>query len=746
MVRPGPFSSGGIRIVSPPLLLESTHDRISLLDVFTLKMKNEGKKDRFPRNFCLAFTLIFLALYWPGILGMSVRGVFAHSEDVWTDFLFRWREARLTTGDPRIILAAIDEETGQKYGFPLPREVHARLLDKLKTCGVKTVAFDVMFYEPRPGDAQLEAATRRFGRVIHTYNFAEKYVEVPGRQPMQVISVTKPAPGLKKSAQYLGYVTVQNVLDPDGHMRKTQFFDNRTQDPRDMSQIAANMDAVSLASLLDMPLAELRARYAEPRPRPLFLNFRRPVEWLQHEKRDEVEQKEGRTANLATVDCAYRTISVLDLLDGELTLAQRAALKGSLVIIGSTALGYYDHYPNPFSAEVAGMVFHANSIDNAIHDDFLRATPRLYILLVLLAMIWLPLALLRSAPVVGNTVVAGVLVFWGAFTCWHLSQGVRTEFVAPSVALALSFLVLTVRRVLTESAQKKYIQHTFGQFVSPDVVEKLVEDPGLVKLGGEKREMTVLFLDIAHFTNISEKMTPEALIQFLNNYLSPLSEVIHKHKGTVDKYIGDCIMAFWNAPLDDPDHRVNGCLAAIECQAKMPELNRLYAAGISEMPAVRIGLNSGYMTVGMTGSDRKLAYTVIGDEVNLASRLEGANKFFGSRIMISEAVYSGAKDFVEARELGRVRVMGKDIPIRVYELLARKGELPAEWQKALPAYNKGLAHYRRREYEQALVAFDEVVKIFPQDGPTEHYVSTARDYVAIPPDPDWDGVIKLTAK
>jgi adenylate cyclase len=331
-------------------------------------------------------------------------------------------------------------------------------------------------------------------------------------------------------------------------------------------------------------------------------------------------------------------------------------------------------------------------------------------------------------------------------TYWQFCHGVRTDFVAPIVALALSFLVLTVRRVLTESAQKKFIQRTFGQFVSPDVVEKLVEDPSLVKLGGQKRDMTVLFLDIAHFTTISEKMTPEALIAFLNNYLSPLSEVIQEHKGTVDKYIGDCIMAFWNAPLDDPDHRVHACLAAIECQQKIAELNRQYAANLPEVPAVRIGINSGEMTVGMTGSEKKLAYTVIGDEVNLGSRLEGANKFFSSRIMVSEAVYAGAKEQVEARELGRILVVGKAIPIRVFEPLARKGTLSADWQKALSAYNKGMAQYYKRDYDQAILAFEEVIRIFPGDGPATFYLNASRDYSAIPPDPDWDGVIKLTAK
>jgi adenylate cyclase len=709
-------------------------------------MTGEKKKDRFPRNFCIVFTFIFLAFYWPGMLGIPVRGIFAHTEDVWVDILFRWRMHKLPTGDPRIILAALDDETGKRYGFPLPRAVHARLLDKLKSYGVKAAAFDVMFFERRPGDAELEAATRRFGNVVHLYAFEEKMVEVPGHAPMQVISVHEPIPPLKKAARYLGYSSVQNVLDPDGHLRKTQLFDSRTPDPRDMNQMAANMDAVCVTALTDVPLSELVSRYADPRPRPLFINFRRPVEWLRREKRDADEKREGKTANLPTVESSYRTISALDLLEGELTAEQRAVLKGSLVIIGSTALGYYDHYPNPFNPAAAGMEFHANSIDNAMHGDFLRATPRLTILAVLLAMIFLPLVLLRFPPVVSNGAVAGVLLFWGGFTYWTLCRGIRTEFVAPAVALVLSFVALTVHRVLTEGAEKKFIKQTFGQFVSPEVVDKLVADPSQIKLGGEKREMTVLFLDIAHFTTISEKMKPEALIQFLNKYLSALSQVIHDHKGTVDKYIGDCIMAFWNAPLDDPDHRLNACLAAVECQQKMAELNKDLDPTLPEVPAIRIGLNAGEMTVGLTGSEKKLAYTVIGDEVNLASRLEGANKFFGSHIMVSEAVYEGSKDKAVARELGRVRVVGKDIPIRVFELLAKQGELSAQWQQALPLYEKGLQQFHAREFDQAALSFEGVLKVFPKDGPAFFYCNAARDYSAIPPDQDWDGVIKLTAK
>ena len=697
------------------------------------------KKDRFPRNFSLVFTFVFFLFFWPGMVGIQVDGVFAHMENIWGDKLFRLRGQKLTVGDPRIIMAALDEETGKEYGFPVPRLAIARLLDRLKDYGAKTAAFDMMFFEPRPGDAELEAATRRFGRVIHLF-----VIDTQQTRHGEVIRINEPVPGLKKAAQHLGYPNVQEVLDSDGHMRRSKLFDARAQDPRDTDQMAASMDAAAAASFQDRPVSEFRAQYGEPRPRILRINSRRPLYWLRHAKRD--EKSVGIVQNLDQITSPYRTLSALDLLRGDLTSEQKEALKGALVLIGSTALGYYDHYPNPFIATAPGMEFHANNIDNILHDDFLRVTPRMYILLVLLFMIWLPLVLLRFPPVAGTAAVAGVFLFWLGFTYWRFCGGVRTEFIAPSLALVISFLVQTAHRVRIEGAEKKRIQQTFGQFVSPDVVDKLVRDPSLVKLGGEKRCMTVFFLDIAHFTTISEKMSPESLILFLNKYLSALSGVIYAQRGTIDKYIGDCIMAFWNAPLDDPDHRLHACLAAIECQHKMAELNKDLDPNLSEVPAIRIGLNAGDMTVGLTGSEKKLAYTVLGDEVNLASRLEGANKFFGSHIMASEATYEGARQAVEGRELGRILVLGKAIPIRVYELLAKKGELPAPWPQALPLYEAGLARLYGREFDQAAAAFEGVLKLVPHDGPASYHLKAARAFAAAPPAPDWDGVIRLTAK
>jgi adenylate cyclase len=325
-------------------------------------------------------------------------------------------------------------------------------------------------------------------------------------------------------------------------------------------------------------------------------------------------------------------------------------------------------------------------------------------------------------------------------------RGIIVEFVPPAVAFLSSYLVLVVHRALTEGREKKLIKAMFGQFVSPEVVEQLAQDPSKVKLGGEKRDMTIFFLDIAHFTNISEKMDPEALIQFLNKYLSALSHVILERGGTIDKYIGDCVMAFWNAPVENKNHRRDAVLAAMDCQAAIDQLNKTLDPGVPEIPAVRIGINSGTVTVGLTGSEKKLQYTVIGDEVNLASRLEGANKFFGSKTIISESTYEGAKEYVSARALGRVRVVGKASAIKIFEPIGEKGNLDAVWQKALPLYEKGIAAFDERRYGEALESFQKFAEILPQDGPGQLYLTRCQEYAVLPPDATWDGVFNLTAK
>ena len=699
-------------------------------------MKLSGKA--FPKYFSAIFSLLACVAY--------LGGLFAPIERIWHDRAFERRGEKLETGDPRLILIAVDDETTQKYGFPLPRVVYAHTLDKLREYGAKTVVFDVLFFEKREGDAELAAATKRHGGVVHLFT-AEPGEGGNGGKP--IVSMTVPA--LAATAQILGSPIITTHLENDGHIRTFSLFDASVEDPVRKGQPTASLSAVSIASFLGKKIADINAEFGGEAPPLHVLNYRRPIEWLRHEKDDESWLQLPRELQLKSsakvIASAYRTISLMDILTGHLTAAQRKALKGSLSMIGSTTTGYYDHYPNPFTSHAPGAEYHLNVMDNVLHGDYLRATSVLPVLIFIFLAAWLPflLTIVLPSAVAVAVASAGALIAGTFVSAYMMTRGTMIYPVAPALTLIASYLIVTVNRVFTEGAEKQMIKAKFGQFVSPEIVEELANDPEKAKLGAQKREMTVLFLDIAHFTTISEKMGPEALMQFLNRYLSALSGVMLDRRGTIDKYIGDCIMAFWNAPLENKGHARDAVLSALECQKAITELNKNLDAGLPETPAIRIGINTGQMNVGFTGTERKLAYTVIGDEVNLASRLEGANKFFGSDIMISSATYEGSKDAVEARYLGRARVVGKATPVPVYEPLAKKGELSAAWSKALPVWEKGVKAFYDKKYDESLVSFEEFTKLMPDDGPAALYLNLSRDYTALPPD-DWDQVFNLTAK
>jgi adenylate cyclase len=548
-----------------------------------------------------------------------------------------------------------------------------------------------------------------------------------------------PVEPLLKATKYIGHPIITDLLDDDGHVRRYSLFRQGTQDPLRKTFDAVSLEAAALSAQEDKTLEEIRAEHGSD---IRSLNFRVPQDWLRREKRDS-----GLPAGKADeIYSPYRRISLLDILSGDLTAAQRKALKGSIVMLGSTALGYYDHYPTPFTETAPGAEFHLNAIDNELHQDSFDSWSRLTTILLIIVAMALTYVFQLFSPAVGASLTGATLLGWLWYSLSLFRRGTIAEFLPPAAALVSAYLVLLVHRVLAESRKKEEIKGLFGQFVSPEVVDRLAQDPTLVKLGGEKRDMTVFFLDIAHFTNISEAMDPEALILFLNKYLSSLSHVIHVHHGTIDKYIGDCIMAFWNAPLDNKDHRADAILAALECQDAILELNKNLDPTLPEIPAVRIGINSGVVTVGLTGSQKKLQYTVIGDEVNLASRLEGANKFFGSKTIISESTYAGAKDRVAARTLGRVRVVGKETPIKIFEPLAETGKLSPEWTKGLPIYEAGIVAFDARKYDEALAAFQKFAEIFPDDGPGQLYLNRCQEYSVIAPDATWEGVFNLTAK
>jgi adenylate cyclase len=318
--------------------------------------------------------------------------------------------------------------------------------------------------------------------------------------------------------------------------------------------------------------------------------------------------------------------------------------------------------------------------------------------------------------------------------------------VLPGFGLVASFALATAYSYATEGRQKLHIRRMFGQYMSEAVINHLLEHPEKVQLGGERRQVTLFFSDLAGFTTISERLDPETVAGLLNDYLSAMTEIILDEEGTVDKFEGDAIMAFWGAPLDQPDQAFRACRAAVRQQAALAELNQRFAELDLPPLGMRIGLHTGEAIVGNLGSARRFDYTVIGDTVNLASRLEGLNKFYGSRTMASEATVIACDGGIEFRELDLVAVKGKEHAVRVFEVLGLTDVLPPEAGWRRQEFAHGLEMYRQGRFHEAQVFFETILAQHPEDGPAKIFLDRCYHFQIDPPPDSWDTVFRPEGK
>ncbi len=443
-------------------------------------------------------------------------------------------------------------------------------------------------------------------------------------------------------------------------------------------------------------------------------------------------------------------ISASDLLflDDEEELEELAYLvRDKIVLIGEVAEVAHDEFETPVG-DVYGVEVIAKGIATILRGGPLVAASlgvEIFFGLLLMA-IFLGTRRLPN-PVPRNAISLGtIFVFILLTTYLYVYQGYVISMSYLVLAAVFSMIVVNVRFYISEMGQKTMIRDMFGQYLSPKVVQDLVEDPSKVQLGGEEREMTAYFSDIAGFSTISEHLTPSELVQLLNDYLTEMCNIIIGYEGTVDKFEGDAIMAFWGAPNVQADHAQLACFAAIDMNKRLVELRQKWETEGSPLINVRMGLNSGPMVVGNMGSVQKLNYTIMGDAVNLASRLEGANKAFGTQMMISETTYQSCASLIDVRELDTIRVVGKSEPVTVYELLERKGETAGATADLVDAFEKALTLYKRADFIAAKAAFEKCLGIIGGDGPSTTYMKRCQTYIDQPPESGWDGVFALTEK
>jgi len=424
-------------------------------------------------------------------------------------------------------------------------------------------------------------------------------------------------------------------------------------------------------------------------------------------------------------------------------------VRGRVVFVGSNASGTFDVKPLPVGKVEPGVLLHWTAWTNAVAGGFITPVPRPLMLLVALVVTGAIVQagrrqLALQAPII-MTVGLVVALVAGAYAL--LATGWFVPPATPVAAALLTLLGVVAESFWREQARKREIQAMFGAYVDPAVVATLVRDPAAIRLGGERREATVFFSDLAGFTDLSEKLRdePERMVEVVNAYLEETSECLHRHGAYVDKYIGDAVMAVFGVPAALPDHALAACRAALEARQALDGINTRYAS-IGVKLEVRIGLNTGGMIVGNLGSSRKKNYTVMGDAVNLASRLEGANKEFGTHILLGETTARAVAGRMATRPLTRLRVKGKLVAVEVHELVGAPADLTPAERDFLTAYNAGYAAYVARRFADAAVDFDRALTVRSDDAVTHELLRQAHHYAGQPPPADWEPILILESK
>jgi adenylate cyclase len=443
-----------------------------------------------------------------------------------------------------------------------------------------------------------------------------------------------------------------------------------------------------------------------------------------------------------------RTYPYVSFADAAKKQFPPGTFKDKIVLVGASATGIGDLRVTPFGGlDFPGVEVHANLIDNILNRQFLKRgakevlTDLFFILLfgiplgIWLAVTqprWMPLGLALLLP------FAGIVYFAFLHGSW-------LNFIVPALfTLVPNVSLVALYRVLIEEQEKRKVRSRFQQYVPPEVVRRLLDDPERVK--PRKSEITVLFSDIRGFTSISESLDAQELADLLNGYLTEMTRIVFRYQGTLDKYIGDAVMGFWGAPYEEPDHATRACNAALSMLARLAELQKDWRAQGQPVLDIGIGLNTGVASVGNMGSSMRLAYTAMGDAVNLASRLEGLNKEYGTRIIISESTYKVLQsDRVLVRELDMIRVKGKLLPVTIYEVLDAEA-LGAAGKELVELFARGQKAYKLRDWRAAGQAFEQVLDRWPDDGPARIFLRRCEEYLAEGPEADWDGVYVMKHK
>lgn len=423
---------------------------------------------------------------------------------------------------------------------------------------------------------------------------------------------------------------------------------------------------------------------------------------------------------------------------------------GSFAFIGNTATGTTDIGVNPFEEQYMNVGTHANVLNTILNRQYIKLTPDWLVVTISFILCILLTVIIRNLPprrsiIIGMlslVTIIFILILYFRLTSTYI------DLLFPSLSILTTFVLLTAMRFLSAEKEKSFINKAFSHYLSADVIKEILNDPSKLQLGGEMKYMTAMFTDIRAFSTFSEKLTPQDLVRLLNAYLTAMSDTIMENKGTIDKYEGDAIICFFGAPIYYDDHAYKCCYSAVLMRRVELLLNKkfLEEEWTKDMINTRIGINTGDMVVGNMGTEKKMDYTIMGNSVNLAARLEGVNKLYGTWIMVSEETRQQCPDSLFFRRLDRVRVVGIKKPIRLYELVEERSKIDKEVIKAYDKFELALEEFEKKEWTKAKDIFTEVIDILEIDEPSKLYISRCEEYIKIAPPTDWDGVFKMSNK
>ncbi len=636
-------------------------------------------------------------------------GIFSLWQNKASDALFRNKNP-----DPRIAIITIDDKSIQSLGrWPWNRSIYGRLFTLLNNPESEPAAtgVDVTFSEPSSAnedDALATALQKMDGRVV----LANEVVFKKNTETAQ--EILKPLPMFLTNAQS-GMVNV--IIDEDDVVRRFPLFLNIHNQQQNHFAFEILQTAERHATFTCAVCSET-ALHAWPQFSRI--NFIGPPH-------------------------SFREYSFADVLNGKINPAQ---FKNKIVLIGATAHDLHDEQLTPvFNTPMSGVEIQANILQTLMSGKFLRDENKMMTVVTVFAFgIFLSLVFIFSRVRKMIIVTFITLFAYFLYSFFSFDAGIIRDLIFPPLVIFAAFLCNIIYKYLSETQQKRFIRKALAYYLSPAVMRDVLNDPSKLSLGGTRCQMTVLFSDIAGFTSISELLAADTLAHLLNIYLTQMTDLVFQYNGVLDKYIGDAVMAFWGAPVIDKNHALHACQTALAMQEKIQskKMQAMWDEHHIKHFDVRIGIHSGEMIVGNMGSQSRFDYTVIGDNVNLGSRLEGLNKEYGTHIIISENTYASVKNEVIARRLDTVAVKGKQKGVGVYELRGL-GKASAEEQKLLDAFETARALYEKGNFKKALTEFQKIYADFSDDGPTLTYMQRCEKLISQTPE-KWDGVFHAKSK